>query len=132
MMRLHRVSFMNRQKSIYVISYVRGKPPLSYFLLSREINHAVLSTRSFHTAVFASLFREVFANYIRILYDFVDIGVQGRNMTVSSSRAIDVTASFGCIFDHIDGKKIKRERKKYKYKVLFTLDVSSQRRNLPY
>lgn len=88
MMRLHRVSFMNRQKSIYVISYVRGKPPLSYFLLSREINHAVLLTRSFHTAVFASLFREVFANYIRILYDFVDIGVQGRNMTVSSSRAM--------------------------------------------
>lgn len=123
---------MNRQKSIYVISYVRGKLPLSYFLLSRQINRAAFSTRSFRIAVLASLFREAFANYSRILYDFVDIGVQGRNMTVSSSRAIDVIASFGCILDHIGGKKIKRERKKYKYKVLFTLPVSSQRRNLPY
>lgn len=112
---------MNRQKSIYVISYVRGKPPLSYFLLSIQIDRAALSTRSFRIAVFASLFREAFENYIRILYDFVEIGVQGRNMTVSSSRAIDVAASFGYILDHIDRKKIKREKKKYKYKVLFTL-----------
>lgn len=112
-------SFMDRQKFIYVNSYVRSKLSLSYFpllfftifldKLNRRLKQIYEQIDIFkhmmHTWFFLSIVskaKKIYTfrwNRIEFIHDAWYRGrasVQGRNMAVSGSRAtrIDVTTSF--------------------------------------